>query len=217
MNEKLDEKYSEALSRVLVATAATDLRDGRRPRFSRRSRNVIAGIVAVFLLGAGASGAAWGIASQNRILNAAETATEFEEQLKEFPETIPDNALADEGSASIGDTLPEGVSWPSELPAGFVGHNMANESGLTTTYLAYYWYCSWEVEYFDAIQSSDSVAQDVALSRIESFPDIPIVKTNIPDYQVMYDIYIEPAKNGDTTDLETEVTKCRAMTGPYTK
>lgn len=133
------------------------------------------------------------VAEAGDLLNSTQTQAAWDADIKAFPYEIA-----------------PGYAWPRNVPDGFTGKGMATEEGFTSILVAQYWACTWENTLLTAEEATDEVASDAALAQIDNYLGLDIVKTNFPDADVWYSVFIEPLKTGDIDALRSDASGCGA-------
>lgn len=103
--------------------------------------------------------------------------------------------------------LPDGDSYP-ETPVGF-SKDEKYEEGFGTSFVAFYWRCSWMTVYLDAFDSGDVSGQTEALGYLERWRDLPWVQEHVVDSDGGWQQrIIEPARLGDPTTMRKFSQSC---------
>ena len=104
--------------------------------------------------------------------------------------------------------LPDGVDWPSKLPADLAdsGPDVSFESGFAETLLAQYWLCAWEVELLGSTPGSDSYVR--ALSWVNRFITLDVYEAHFVDpTNRWYRDVVAPALVGDLSGVSKDITE----------
>ncbi|WP_294567278.1 hypothetical protein [uncultured Arthrobacter sp.] len=114
--------------------------------------------------------------------------------------------------------LPDGFSWPTES-VGTVSQDedVVIEEGVEEGAVADYWLCAWMAEYLGAIDSGDSVREDVAMAEIEKYTSLPIIKAVHQNPEVFEASVVETARRGETANLREFFKSCRVQKNAGTR
>jgi hypothetical protein len=100
--------------------------------------------------------------------------------------------------------LPSGVQWFTDTPDQLLQPNTTYEDGVAAGVVAFYWLCSWEKSYLDAVDKSDKNAAASALAQVGKWESLPFSESSFsdPDH-VWAKTLLTPAEQGDPTALRS--------------
>lgn len=117
-------------------------------------------------------------------------------------------ALAAE-TADFPQPLPDGVSWPDELPRHLSSDRANMEPGVPRAMVSFYWLCAWEDAYLKASESGESNAQADSLDMVARFLELPFYAEHYDDPdRLWYNNVVVRARNGDDAGVRSDVAQC---------
>lgn len=119
-------------------------------------------------------------------------------------------AFYEEAIKTFPHPLPEGMDWPSSLPAGFTdakGHYEAD--GIGEVIASTYWQCVWTKEFLDAYENNGQARQAEALAMLEKRVTDPFFTAIYSDpHQGWKQDVLDPAKRGDISEMKSQHGSC---------
>ncbi|ALE04946.1 hypothetical protein AL755_04670 [Arthrobacter sp. ERGS1:01] len=100
--------------------------------------------------------------------------------------------------------LPAGIHWFKKTPDQLLQPNTTYEDGVAEGVVAFYWLCSWEKSYLDAVGKSDKKAAASSLAQLGKWESLPFAQSSISDPDHGWEkAILTPAKQGDPTAMRS--------------
>ncbi|GAA2230911.1 hypothetical protein N1031_07345 [Herbiconiux moechotypicola] len=100
-------------------------------------------------------------------------------------------------TSTFPEELAPGTEWPANPPGNMADEGVVNEDGLAGITASFYWLCTWEHAYLEAVDTNDSAGQRTALAEIDKFTGLPAVKDHYPDVDLWKTAVVDPVEAGE--------------------
>ncbi|MFB2556769.1 hypothetical protein [Herbiconiux liangxiaofengii] len=97
--------------------------------------------------------------------------------------------------------LPDGVSWPKELPDYLLEDGVRMSSDVPSGVISVYWLCAWDNAYLEAADQGDLDAAAAALEKVDLFSKLPFYTQQTEDPDGEWLKAVELAKGGNSAAL----------------
>lgn len=98
--------------------------------------------------------------------------------------------------------LPAGIQWLKDTPDQLLQPNSTYADGAAEGVIAFYWLCSWEESYLEAVDRSDKNAAASALAEVGKWESLPFAESHFSDPDHAWEkTVLTPAKQGDPTAM----------------
>jgi len=98
--------------------------------------------------------------------------------------------------------LPSGVHWFTKTPDQLLQPNTTYADGAAEGVVAFYWLCSWENSYLNAVDKSDTNTAASSLAQIGKWESLPFAVSHLSDPGHGWEkAILTPAKQGDPSAM----------------
>ena len=112
-------------------------------------------------------------------------------------------------TAEFPEPLPDGIGWPSTLPANLLEKGVRMEKEVPLSVASFYWLCAWEGTYLTQSKLGDADGSRASLATIDRFIELPFYKDHFDDPEMLwYSAVIGAAKSGDPSGIESNFAGC---------
>ena len=182
-----------------------------RVGFQKRSKATAVALNFLLVLGATGCGSA-AVATQPEPMPVA-TQPEFTAPVD------PQSAAAmsaelKEAIKNFKEPLPPGIQWFKRTPGQLLQPNTTYADGAAEGIVAFYWLCSWEKPYLDAVDNSDKNAAASSLAQVGKWDSLPFAESRFSDPDHAWEkAILTPAKQGDSAAMRSSFTSdCQEYT-----